>query len=426
MVTERKKSSKKDVHSAMKEKYLHSKGARSLHDGDLEGAKVFFQKALKISEQSFTRYHCGLTYKKGNQLGAATSELSRAIEINPDVPEYYTERSSMFWLMGEPLNAEHDVQKACDLDENYRRIDVIKECLTTVRDFLSGPPLFEDPGKKRMKSGKIRAILNNLRTERDKRRALFENASCSLPCPPYCCHFSEETIVHGLYIGPWKLHAIREVLRGNGLPEDQYIGKISYGGEQYLKELIPPQFIVSEKGEKWIYYPLRQKKKLRRTVLKNLPKGNEYQTLVWINEKARACVFLQDGRCMIHDAGGEDGLPSCKEFLCLTGLVFVVLKSLGLVNDDDLAQRTTGELNWIAVESLIVLARDLFKHEGLVELERLKNEAFKGAIEADRAGNESAISRQVEKYESANIACEDLATMLKKNVHTSIAALIRR
>ncbi len=39
---------------------------------------------------------------------------------------------------------------------------------------------------------------------------------------------------------------------------------------------------------------------------------------------------------MIHDLGDEPSLPSCKEFLCMTGLVFIVLDFLGAVSKDKL------------------------------------------------------------------------------------------
>lgn len=426
MSSNNKKSPEDDVGSAMKEKYLHSKGSKLFLHGDFNGAMKYFRDAIEVSDESFTRFHYALALMRCNQLKSAVNNLNRAIEINPNVPEYYLARGNIFRMMGMAMSAENDEHKACEIDENYKRIDAIKTGLVVVKEALSGPAWLDDVGKKKIKNRKLREAVRDIVEARNMRQDILNSSSCVLPCPSYCCHFSKETIVHGLHIGPWKLHAIRKFLRGKGLSEDTYLGRLPYDGEQHLKELIPPPSIVSEKGEKWIYYPLRQKKKLRSTLLANLPRGNEYQTLVWINEKARACVFLHGRRCMIHDAGGEDSLPSCKEFLCLTGFTFSVLKSLQIVGDEEIEHRTMEELNNIAIEAVLVLAREMFGHERVNLYEGKMEELLKKVIEADWSGNETEVARLAEEYEKARAEDEWLISDVKRNLQKSVAKLFQK
>jgi tetratricopeptide (TPR) repeat protein len=416
-------SSRDSISADLKEKHLHSKAAKLLEMGEYNKAIELFKQAIKIQDQSYTRYHCSLAHVKNDQIREAITELGRAIELNPDVPEYFAERSNTLRTIGDGLSAMNDDNMANQLDEDCARIGTIKANMQTVKNSFSGPTWFDGLGKKKIKNQNLREVVRDIVEARNMRQELLNSSSCMLPCPSYCCHFSKETILHGLYIGPWKLHAIRELFREKSLPEGQYIDKISYNGEKYLKELIPPQFIIGEHGKKWIFFPRRQKSKINKEFLKDLPKGSDCQTLVWINENARPCVFLHEGRCIIHDTGGEDGLPSCKEFICLTGFVFVVLKNLGLVNDEELAKRKIGVLNRIAVESLLILAKGLFGHEMVVHHNNTAEELLRQAIESDLSGDERGVTRLVGEYDLARIACEGLMSDLIQNIRTAIKLL---
>ena len=410
----------------MTEKYLHSKGACFFEEGNLDEAIKFFRKAIAIEDQPYTRHHLGLAHLKRNEAHEAIIELSRAIKLNPYVPEYYFERSRVFQMIGDSFNAEKDEKEAIELDNNFARIEIIKASLQKVKDALSEPAWLDEISGCVIKDQRLREVVRCLRETQSEKREMIENASCLLPCPSYCCHFTGETMLHGVHIGPWKLHAIRKFLREKGLPEDEYLGKMPYCGEQHLNELIPPQYIVSEKGGQWVHHPLRQKNTLRKALLRDLPKGKEYQTLLWINEKARACVFLQGGRCMIHDAGEEPGLPSCKEFLCLTGFVFVVLKHLKLVDESEIASRNIRELNMLAVKFLIMLASELFGHESVVEQGNMIEGLLKKAIDADKTDNKRVMSGCMEEYVSAMDRYEKQVSEQKEHMRAIFALLLER
>jgi tetratricopeptide (TPR) repeat protein len=414
-----------NIEIAMLEKYFHSKGACLFEEGNFDEAIKFFRKAIEIEDQPYTRYHLGLAHLKKDEVREAIVELSRAIELNPDVPEYYFERSHAFRRMEESLNAQKDEGKTIELDNNFARIDIIKATLQAIKDALSGPAWLDEVSESGIKDLRLRKIFGCLREVLHERRGVLENASCLLPCPSYCCHFTGETILHGVYIGPWKLHAVRKFLREKGLPENEFLGRMPYHEEQHLQELIPPQFIVSEKGEQWIYYPLRQKSTLR-ALLRDLPKGKDYQTILWINEKARACVFLQGGRCIIHDTGGEPGLPSCKEFLCLTGFVFVVLKWLGLMDESEIASRNIRELNKIAIESVLILASELYGHNSVIKHGSMIDDLLKKAIEADRSDNTRVMNELMREYDSSMDSYEKVVSERKEGLRTAVALLFKR
>jgi hypothetical protein len=412
--------------AAMAEKYLHSKGASLFEDGNLAEAIRFFRKAITIEDRPYTRFHLGLAHLKRNDVHQAIIELGRAIELNPNVPEYYFERSLAFETIGESPSVKKDRQKAIELDNYCTRMETIKASLQAIRDALSRPVWLDRLREGGIKNFRLLEIIRNLRDVLQGKREMLGKASCLLPCPSYCCHFTGETILHGVHIGPWKLHAIRKYLREKGLPEDEYLKRMPYHGEQHLKELIPPQYIVGEKGEQWVYYPGRQTSTVSRVLLKDVPKGREYQTLVWIDESARACVFLEEGRCMIHDTGGEPGLPSCKEFLCLTGFVFVVLKHLGLTDESEVASRSIRELNKIAIESLLVLGSELFGDESVGEHEKMIEDLLKKAIEADKSDNKQLLNGLIKEYDSAMDRYEKVVSERKEALRVVFASIVDR
>jgi hypothetical protein len=101
---------------------------------------------------------------------------------------------------------------------------------------------------------------------------------------------------------------------------------------------------------------------------------------------------------MIHDLGGEPGLPSCKEFLCMTGLVFVVLDHLGVVNKARVASMALEDLNQIAIEALLIIASELLEHPNLMKHRKTIKTLLKKAIKEDKEGNKNLVSSLLKRY----------------------------
>jgi len=341
---ERARGLEKIDECGMMEKYLHSQGAILFDEKRFGEAIEFFHKGIELDDQPYTRFHLSLAYKQRIEFDKALQEITRAIELSPCVPEYYYERSLVWQRRGDHARASLDYERAVGFDENYRRIEQIRSSADTI--------------------GSVFAHL--------------EGGSCPVhSCPAYCCHFTGEPVRHGVHIGAGKLYAIRGFLKERGFREQDFLDKLPYNGEKHLSLLIPPNYMLKEHGRRFVYYPKRASLFLDDAVLKDLPKGKDYQTLMWINEKARPCAFLHEKKCLIHNVGEESGLDSCKQFFCMTGFVFLILKHLGIADEAQIQARKMNELNRIAVEALLILSDRAHSGEGLEmsteQSKRLKN-----------------------------------------------------
>jgi tetratricopeptide (TPR) repeat protein len=317
---------KKIDECGMMEKYLHSQGAILHEEKRFDEAIAFFQKAIELDDQPYSHYHLSLIYKERMEFDKALREIERAVTMKPSVPEYYHEMGVVWEMKGDRNRASRDYKRAIKVDDNYRRIALIRSSATIVNLAFPG---------------------------------LAQRSCPILSCPAFCCHFTGEPLRHGVYIGAGKLYAIRKFLSKKGLQEDGFMKRLPYKGEDHLSRLVPPNYILKEHGNRFVYYPGRRAHFLDRAALKDLPKGRDYQALMWINEKARPCAFLHEKQCLIHGEGDETGLDSCKQFFCMTGFVFLVLEHLRVVNNTQLQSKTMGELNRIAVESLLILSKTI-------------------------------------------------------------------
>ena len=379
------------------EKYLHSQGAALYDEGRLDEAIELFHKAIALDDQSYTRYHLCLAYLEKKAFDRALDEISRAIELNPAVAKYYYRRSLIWQSKGDRASADKDYERAMALDPNYGRVEEIRSCYSAVEGAFSDIQMLDWCSGVRVASEELRNIVQGLQESLQEVHRTIQDASCTLPCSAYCCHFSGETIRHGVHIGPWKLSAIRNFLKDKGLPEGDYLDRLRFTGEEHLVRLIPPHHVVREQGQGFVYYPKRSKRVLDKALLVDLPKGRDYQELLWINEDSRACVFLHEGKCRIHDLADEPSLPACKEFLCMTGFVFVLLKYLGLVDASQIERRGMGELNRLAVEAVLILGQTLY-NERLTRLRIARYEALKAAVEADTLGAPEEVARSIKEY----------------------------
>jgi hypothetical protein len=320
----------------MAEKYCHSMGAALYEEGRFDEAIRFFEQALALDEQPYTRCDLGLIFMAKNDLDRALKETTRAIQLCPAEAEYYYRRSAVWRRSGEDARRDADMEEAVRLDPNYRRVERIRAGAEVLRKALCG--------------GEAQV------------------GSCIVPCPAYCCYFSHEPVVHGVCIGPWKLRAIRQFLQESGLAEAEFLERLPFGEEEQHVRMIPPDFVVKEQGRKVVFFPKRGNKVLGRRLFRDLPRGIGYKPLAWVTAKARPCVFLDSGKCSVHDLGDEPALPACKEFFCLTGLAFLSLSRLGLISASEIQAKGMGELNRIAADTLSALSDGLHADESAAVL----------------------------------------------------------
>lgn len=410
---------------AMMEKYLHSQGAAYYDEGRLDDAISWLKKAIGIDERPYTRYHLALALHKKGDLADAVAEISRAIDLNGSVPEYYYERSLLWGEAGDGVRSEQDMVSATTLDHNYRRIGAIRSAITAANQVFYNAGVRSLPDTHVIAHRELQAAVRTVEETRESTGRTFEQASCTLPCPSYCCHFSEAPLLHGIYIGPWKLLAVRTYLGERGVSEKGFLDRIPFKREEHFTRTLPPHIVVREGGSEFVYAPKRTRRFLGKRLLRYVPKGSDYRSLLWINETARACSFLSGGKCLIHDLAGEPGLPSCKEFLCLTGFTVVILKHLGMVDQGELETKSLQDLNSIAVEALIILYNRLYGNDALMDLGKVMEDALEQACEADRRGETDDINNSLGVFRRVKKRHGRLFGLQKDSAAREIMSLFR-
>lgn len=378
---------------ALKEKYYHSMGAILTEEGDLEEAVVFFQKAIDIHGTPYAWYGLARALYAAGDVAGAVGAMSRAIKLAPGAADYYHERAVFLEALGRPDLAGNDVGKAISLDANYKRVEEIRWAARVVEgSFSPSAPFVEDTT--RIRSGELRCVL-----EGEGGADIFRKPSCPvLSCPAYCCHFTGRLLLHGVTIGPWKLQGLRRHFQEKGLREEEFLDVFRVGEAEHAESLFSPQDVMKLGGVPSVTFPRQGTSPLGRDLARDIPKGKGYRTLMWIGQDARPCVFLSGDRCSLYDVGDEASLDPCASFLCMTGFVFVVLRSLGLIESETMGAKPMAEFNRIAVEALIILARDVYGSEEALASSKAMAEVLQTAVEGDLAGDDILRDAALEQY----------------------------
>lgn len=378
---------------ALKEKYYHSMGAALTEEGDLEEAVVFFQRAIDIRETPYAWYGLARALYAAGDVAGAVGAMSRAVKLAPAIAEYYHERAVFLKALGRHDLASDDLGKAVSLDRNYERVDEIRQAARIVEGSFSPPSLpFEDIS--RIRSGELRGILGEKGCS-----DLFRKPSCPVvSCPAYCCHFTGSLFLHGVTIGPWKLQGLRRHFQERGLREEDFLDVFPVADAEHAESLFAPQDVMRLNGVACVTFPRQGTSALGRDLARDIPKSKDYRTLMWTGQDARPCVFLSGDRCSIYDVGDEASLDPCSFFLCMTGFVFVVLRSLGLIDRETMSARSMAELNGIAIEALIILARDVYGNDEVMALADAIAQEMCTAVEEDLAGNDGLRDEAMGRY----------------------------
>ncbi len=408
----------------LREKYYHSQGAACYQAGQFARAVRYFKRALALDERAYTRHDLALTYRAQGDIGRAYREITKAIQLSPLTAEYYYIRSSVRQGERKYIHAEKDRQKAIDLDPNYSRIEEIRAAARAVEQGLYGREPAEWCGTIRPKNEELLIVVEEIKRSTEKQCESIERRSCVVPCPAYCCHFAGEPVRHGVCIGAWKLRAIRESLKEKGLPEESHLGRLPFSGERHFVRLIPPDVVLKEAGQAFVFYPLRADKTLGKSLADDLPKATGYRDLSWISEDARACAFLDNGRCVIHDLGDESALPACKEFLCLTGFVFLTLAHIGVMREDDIRAKSLSELNRIAVEALLLLSHLIYQNRAVLGVRTALRRTLEDAVEADGDGRPVEVAAFIDQYRKLQRESLSLMSRQKELLRREVKKLL--
>ncbi len=407
---------------AMAEKYFHSRGAVSFEEGRFDSAIRFFKKALALVDLPYTRCHLGLSYLGKNDVDRALVEMTKAIELAPSVAEYYHRRSAVWRLKGDVARADEDCREACRLDPNYDRMERITAAAGALQKAFGRTDV---PSGTKVRDVGLRTILSEVDASISARRAAVEERSCIMACPAYCCHFKGEPVLHGLYVSPWKLQAVRRFFKENRLKEEDFLGKLAFGPEEERLRLVPPHMVVRDGAKRVVFYPKQSDRLLPAALVLGLPRATDYREIAWITAEARACAFLDKGRCVIHDLGGEPALQACKEFLCLTGYVFLVLDWLGLAPQGLLTTMSMEELNALAVEALLSASGRLYGNARFRNVEAEMENALRAAIDADARSNDRLVADLIGQYRDLETRHRRLFSRQKKLLEEDLNRLFQ-
>ncbi|HEY3276831.1 MAG TPA: tetratricopeptide repeat protein [Syntrophorhabdaceae bacterium] len=411
----------------LEEKYFHSLGAVLCEEGRFQEAEEALRRALLYEDTPYARYDLSMALAGRGQIDDALDEISRAIVLAPEVADYYYERSLLRRAAGDPEGASSDLGKAISLDGNYGRIEELRAAILTVRNTFDDTEMVERLSEAPIKNRELRLLADQVaRSLRSDHEALTRSSCPVAGCPAYCCHFTGPMVRHGVVIGAWKLRAIKEYLRENSLSFDQFVDRLPFYGEAHVRELVPPPFFIKEGEGHSVFFPGRSDSFIERALLRDLPPGPDYRTLMWINESARPCMFLSQKKCMVHDAGDEAGLPACKQFLCLTGTALVILAHMGIAGAASFEGMTIGELNKIAVESFLILSREIHGRSEVVALRKARDEGLKSAVRSDRAGDGPAVAADIGRCRTLIDQYNEILQLRKESARAAIENLFPR
>lgn len=408
----------------MMEKYLHSQGAALYDAGRLDEAVLFLERAVALEDRPYTRRDLSMAFKDKGDLNRAIKEIDRAIAFDPYSARYYYERSELQRLTGNESEARLDNERAVKLEADYSRIGEIRQALKTLEEGIIPAGITGPCREKQVCDPRPSEALVALRASFCEVHESFETVSCPLPCPAYCCHFEGNPLLHGLSIGPWKLLKIKEMLRQRGLREEDFLEEMDLTGEQEIQKLIRPDHLLHECLGTRVYGPKGGNSSLGAALVACRPKGRAYQDLIWINVNSRACSFLHEARCIIHDVGDEPALPACKEFLCLTGFVFVLLTQWDLIEREAIVGKTMEQLNRLAVEAALVLSTALCKAEDINGVKASLEEALSEALKADREGNTEGMGQLVMGVEELRRSFAEALAARKAMVRRKMAEIL--
>jgi tetratricopeptide (TPR) repeat protein len=379
----RKRSSAARIEHALLEKYCHSLAALLHEEGHFARAVRFFKRSLRLDDRPAVRADLALTYLDKGDPERALGEIDRAIARAPGVAEYFSRRSAVWRAKGEEAKAREDEQAAIRCDRNYGRAAAIRASAAALQRFFLDDP-FRLPDAAGIEDPRLAALA--AKGDGPLSNPDLRERSCIVPCPAYCCHFGHEPIVHGVWIGAWKLSALRAFLKEKGCRERAFIAAFPVRLKGYLARLIPPHVVMRRGKQDCVFYPARAAARLGKRQMREAPKGIDYKDVTWFTADARACAFLKDRRCTMYDVGGE-ALPSCKDFFCLTGFVFLVLEHLGIASAGELEGKSMALLNGVAVEALLLLS-DRICNDGtpLSALRAAMGQTLAAGVDADAAG----------------------------------------
>jgi tetratricopeptide (TPR) repeat protein len=353
---------------------------------------------------AFTRY---VSACERRDYAEAIRALDEAVACEPETVEPYERRGRLWRLLGDYVRASGDYATCLALDAHWRDRDSIRSAAGLLRDAYVTTPAEDgrwDPSACR--SQDLRTLLQTRAVQAARRRAVLERPSCDLPCPSRCCYFEDETFVYGVHLDAQELAAAREYLRAADLPEGDYLARVERHRCPQCLQARDAWFVTAEDGREYMYYP-RRGSRVPGADDGPPPRNSDYLNLRWLTRRSRACMFLGETGCAVHDVGVPPGLATCRHFLCLTAFVFLIAGDVGLASKEDLASRSMRDLSEAALAVLPMLAAGLGSVDARAAQADVRD-ALAAAVAADQAGDEEAVRAALARHADGERAGADV------------------
>jgi tetratricopeptide (TPR) repeat protein len=371
---------------------------------------------------AFRRY---LSALDGRDYAGALRALDEAIAAEPTLVEAWHRRALLWRLLGDYVRSSRDHARCVALDPHYRDREAIACGAAALHEAYRHDVVIDgciDPAAYRDHSD-LRRILLERAGLAAHRQALLERPSCNLPCPSLCCHFEDETLAYGVHLGAGELSAVRSFLTPSDPDGEHHLARVE---KAHCREAIRSRadwFVPGEAGREYVYYPRRTDATLGDTARR--PRTLAYADLAWLTARSRACVFVKDTGCEIHDIGDPPGLHSCRHFLCLTAFVLLIACDLGITTRLALAGSVMDDLHEAALAALRPLADGFDSPEATEATTGMKN-ALAAALASDALGNDAGTSGSLARYEAARQAMQMIQAGARERAAAAVRAAIRR
>jgi len=347
------------------------------------------------------RYELGVKNRDFSVALAAAEEL---VALEPTLVEPYHCRGVVWQLLGDETRASRDRATCAAIDPHYPETAAICGAEQQLRAaYLQDPVVPPGLTAGDCRDEGLRLVIERRAEEIRRRRALFARPSCDLPCPSACCYFEDDTFSYGVAFTPGEADAVVAHLRQRGLDPDHYVTTIA--------------------GHDDLAYPLSNGRTYSHDAASWRPRTRWYRDMSWLTSRSRACAFLGDEGCAIHEIGSPPGIATCRSFLCMTAFVFQLLRDVGIVGPGDMRGCAMEEVQDAALAALPLLASRVASPAVLAELEEMRR-AVAAAAESDRAGDRALVAAELERYAAARQRQADAEEAVDRALRPLVETLI--
>lgn len=408
----------------------HNKGNEYYKLGEFKKALDYYNKSLKFSPYLETYFNRGLAHTRLKEYDAAIVDLQQVLKLDPHLSEghytlgliyeYKKDNNLALKCYDEAINSDSTYDKA-----DKQRLLLYLKCIRLKAEDISLCD-FLIKNKNRIKSAKLREIIDSKLKSLSAVAEAFERPSCDIRSCNLCCYFKDDPWNYAVMIEPEKLDALKNFLKDNKLRFEDYVGKIKYdmlSEEQKGSGVDKKKYRIKEESNYYIYYPkMDTANLLGKERSKDKLKSLDNDEVDWVTDESSLCKFNKDMKCRIHTMGAKDkpGLDVCRQWICLPAYVISVLKALGVIDSDVRKQLTIGQINKISKKMVTFLYHNVYSVKSLDEVDKSRLNKLKQAV---NSGSEDDFINYLACEEEYNKILADCIANLRIELENTLSAM---